>query len=105
MHSPSSIASAGMTAPPSLKIEGHLDIQHAEAVQKLLLAQPAFPAFSLDLSAVNACDLTGLQLLLSARHTARDAGAKFSITAPSAAVATACAGLGLDISELSTSAL
>lgn len=80
-----------------------LDIQHAEAVHKLLLAQPESPVMELDLSAVAACDLTGLQLLLSAHRTASAGGRSFSISDWSPAVTAACTGLGLDISRLSIS--
>jgi anti-anti-sigma regulatory factor len=97
-------SSAKTTTPTPLKIEGNLDIQHAEGVHKLFLSQPASPMV-LDLSAVAACDVTGIQLLLSARKTATDAGEKFLVSAYSPAVVTACAGLGIDVSELSTSSL
>lgn len=102
--SPSS-SIAGKAAPVPFKITGDLDIQHAEAVQKLLLIQSDSPALLLDLSGVTACDLTGLQLLLSTRKTASTVGANFSITAHSPAVAAACAGLGLEVEELSHSVL
>ncbi len=92
-------------APLLLKIEMDLTIQHAEAVQKLLLAQPDSPVVELDLSSVGACDLTGIQLLVSARQTATAAGKTFSIKAYSPAVGAACTGLGLDVSQLSTSTL
>ena len=103
MHSPFSTAKTVTLLP--LKIEGNLDIQHAEAVHKLLLSQPAASSKVLDLSAVAACDLTGIQLLLSAQKTAIAAGEKFSVSAYSPAVAAACTGLGLDVSQLSTSSL
>jgi anti-anti-sigma regulatory factor len=88
-------------APLPLKIETDLDIQHAEEVHKLLLVQLASPAMELDLSAVAVCDLTGVQLLLSAQQSATAAGKKISIGACSPAVLAACAGLGLDPSRLS----
>ena len=91
--------------PTPLKIEGNLDIQHAEAVHKLLLSQPLASARVLDLSAVAACDLTGIQLLLSAQKTVLASGGVFSISAYSPAVAAACTGLGLDIAQLSASRL
>ncbi|HEY4248907.1 MAG TPA: STAS domain-containing protein [Lacunisphaera sp.] len=92
-------------APLPLKIETDLDIQHAEEVHKLLLVQSETPATALDLSAVAACDLTGLQLLFSAQRTASAAGRKFSISAYSPAIVAACTGLGLDVSQLSNSTL
>jgi len=94
-------SSSKAITPLPLKIEMDLDIQHAEAVHKLLLAQPDSPVMELDLSEVAACDLTGVQLLLSAQRTASADGRKLSISACSPAVTTACTGLGLDISRLS----
>ena len=101
----SAFSSPKVIAPPSLKIETDLDIQHAEAVHNLLLAQPASAFAELDLSSVASCDLTGIQLLVAARVTATAAGKKFSISAFSPSVIAACTGLGLDVSQLSTSAL
>jgi anti-anti-sigma regulatory factor len=102
MTAPSSISKTATPSP--LKIEGNLIIQDVEAAHKLLLSQPT-SSMVLDLSAVATCDLTGVQLLLSAQKTAIAAGGKFSVSAYSPAVAAACTGLGLDVSQLSASSL
>ena len=94
-------SSSRAIAPLPLKIETDLDIQHAEEVHKLLLVQLQSPAMELDLSAVTACDLTGVQLLVSAQQSATAAGRKIFIGACSPAILGACAGLGLDPSRWS----
>jgi anti-anti-sigma factor len=49
----------------------------------------------IDLSAVESCDLAGLQLLCAARKTAVQSGKSFRVIQPSAAVLETASALGL----------
>ena len=83
-----------------LKIAGTLEIAAAEELHNALRAfideaqQPV-----VDLSAVDGCDATALQLLCSARKTAEGAGKPFELTGVSTAILDASAALGLRLTE------
>ena len=73
-------AEAGTTGP-LLRVEGMLSISTAGTLQAALLAQLAPQSFArLDLSALTGADLSGLQLLCSARQTWRRSGGGLSFT-------------------------
>ena len=58
----------------------------------------------LDLSEVTSCDVAGIQLLYSAKRTAKEKGKRFSLSAVSGAVLEEAArtGIELDLSEGTT---
>lgn len=79
-----------------LRAAGTLDIYAAAELRDALArALRERPELAVDLSAVESCDFTAIQLLCSARRSARQAGKPFAATALSAAVVEACASLGL----------
>ncbi len=71
-------------------LHGELDIQQAQAQREVLLAAvaatPSGDDLLLDLADINACDSTGVQLLLSTRNTLKLAGAQLRIVQSSAVV-------------------
>jgi anti-anti-sigma regulatory factor len=71
-----------------------LDTTGAIAVVETLRAAPGSD-WDLDGSAVERCGTPGVQVLLSAAHSAARAGTRFRITAPSPALAAIFADLGL----------
>ena len=80
----------------TLRFTGSLDIYSVEAAKTALLEHLASrPALALDLSAVAACDLAGLQVLIAARKGASATGKRFSIGASSEAVRECCALSGV----------
>ena len=80
----------------TLRFAGPLDIYGVETAKTALLAHLAsHSALELDLSAVSACDLAGLQLLIAARKGASATGKKFSIGASSDAIKECCALSGI----------
>lgn len=82
--------------PALLRLGGHLDIYHADDVLKQLRQHLAgADSLQLDLSAVEACDAAGVQLLLSARRSASDSATGFDLRAMSPAVASCLQQLGL----------
>lgn len=83
-----------------LKIAGTLGISAAEELQNALRAfldEAHKPVF--DLSGVDGCDATALQLLCSARKSAEAAGKPFELTGVSSAILDASAALGLCLAE------
>ena len=81
-----------------LRISGALDIREAEAFREALTQWlKQYPALEIDLSAVDGCDATALQLLLAARKSAEGRSQSFRITASSPSVAEACAELGVSL--------
>lgn len=89
------VATSAAASPPAA-----LDLAHASAVKDELLARLAVGSAALDLAAVTACDLAGLQLLWAARTSAQGHGQRFTVTNPSPAVLAAAAAFGLDLNEL-----
>jgi len=85
----------------AMKIGGTVDIGVAATLHAALreyLGEAEAPA--LDLSGVEACDATAFQLFYAARKTAEGAGKRLGIVAPSPAVESAAADLGLDLAAL-----
>jgi len=79
-----------------LRAAGTLDTYGAAELRDALArALEERASLALDLSAVESCDFTAIQLLCSARRSAREQGKPFAVTALSEAVAGACASLGL----------
>lgn len=79
-----------------LVFAGELDLYTVERARDALLEPFALTsALELDLRAVTACDLAGLQLLISAHRSAIAAGKPFSLTQPVPVLAVAAAQLGL----------
>ena len=88
----------------SLKLTGSLDIYSAESLRDVLLKHAeSSRSISIDLSAVEVCDVTGLQLLYSARRSAEAANKSFLITSVSDAFLAACAAAGVAQSDFSIS--
>ena len=85
-----------------LQIAGTLDIYSADAFREELVRHvQARPSVALDLSAVEACDITGLQLLCSAAKTAAADGKRFEIAAVSTALTETRTALGFTAEQLS----
>lgn len=88
-----------------LNIAGELNIQSAGGVHRTLVEALAggdqADECRVDLSGVDACDAIGLQLILSARKSARRMNRPFTVTAMSPVVAEAAAAIGLSPEELS----
>ena len=73
-----------------------LDIYHADELRAALRTRLAGSNDTvIDLSGVEACDTTGLQLLLSARKTAAAAGGRLRFVHPSPAIVACCRQLGV----------
>ncbi len=84
-----------------LTICGRVDISTADELRDGLRAHEAkHPEWMLDLSEVESCDVTALQLLWSARRSATEARKPFRITGCSPAIVEAASALGLCIDEL-----
>lgn len=80
----------------SLAILGTMDIYAADDLRAQLTQDLDSPkGVSLDLSGVDSCDVTGLQLLVATRKSAAEAGKSFQITAASTAFEEARAALGI----------
>jgi anti-anti-sigma factor len=85
-----------------LRIAGVVDTYAAAALYSQLgrlIEEQAAPA--VDLSGVESCDFTAIQLLCAARRSAERAGKPFSVTALSEGVSRTCAVLGLSPEILS----
>lgn len=95
MATTASIPAATATAP------ARLDIGNAADARQALLTALASGAGRLDLSAVVACDLAGLQLLLAAAATVRGNGGALSFHAPSPAVTAAASAFGVNLAAQS----
>ena len=83
----------------TLKILGTLDISGADAFRETLARQLEYCS-GVDLSEVESCDATALQLLYSARKSAEGRGQTFQITGISEAVKAASNDLGVNMEEL-----
>lgn len=84
------------SAAGELRISGTVDTYGAARLrEELLRAFAEHAALTVDLSAVEACDFTAIQLLCSARRSAQEVARPFAVTGVSEAVRRACAALGL----------
>lgn len=80
-----------------LKIEGSLSIYEASAIRQALIeCFEICQTMVIDLKDVTDCDITGLQLLRSARMTAEATEKAFEIMAVSQAVTEASTAAGLN---------
>ncbi len=84
-----------------MKIEGPMSIYEVTDLREAMLEHfRETGGFVLDLAAVDACDTAGVQLLCSARVSARRKDRPFKVLAASDAVIDAIRGIGLSPSEL-----
>lgn len=84
-----------------LTISGRLDISTADELRDGLGGHSANHfAWLLDLSGVESCDVTAMQLLWSVRRSAAEARKAFAVTECSPAVLETAVALGLAIQEL-----
>jgi anti-anti-sigma factor len=67
-----------------LQLDGELTIAQAAAVRERLLAWLPQGDSAIDASRVDACDSTGVQLLLALRRTLQERRQTFDLQAPSA---------------------
>lgn len=82
------------------RLTGKLLTDRAPEVQReLMTALAEHPQLCLDLSAVEAIDVTGLQLLLAARISQRARGHALQFSAPSPAVRELCSALGVSLEK------
>lgn len=89
-----------------LCLAGSLDIYAAETVRAELRDRLADkPELVLDLAGIEHCDTAGLQLLLAAQRTAREAGKSFEVNGASNAILEVMQQLGLARENLPTSCL
>ena len=86
-------AATAAAAPP---IDRDLTIYHVADLRLRLLAWLDAGAPPLDCAAATECDSAGLQLLLSARHSALARGARWQLSNPGPALTEALARVGLD---------
>ncbi len=87
-----------------LKISGTLDIDAANPLREALLESFLRQAeLVADLSEVDNCDSSALQVLLASKRHAASTGKTFRIIAPSSAVTEMMAALGLSIDEIGES--
>jgi anti-anti-sigma factor len=79
-----------------IQIQGSLTITAAADLKQALRELLGGSSSSIvDLSGVDECDATGIQLLRAAQKTAKNAGKRIEFLAPSAAVVDTAAALGL----------
>ncbi len=84
-----------------VKFNGGLTVYEAAAIRdELLECFDAHAGLTLDLSAVDACDVTGAQLLYSARLTAEAENKSFTIRGATPGMDEMIARLGLDPGEI-----
>ena len=84
-----------------MEITDALDIYSSAGIRETLLRELAdAPEVALDLSQVKACDAAGLQVVLAAMRTAREAGKSFRVTHVSDIVTSTAQGLGLELNAL-----
>ena len=87
--------------PGILAVSGSLEIDAAnELRQALLVCLSQQSEVVLDLSSVDKCDVTGLQVLLAGQRSALAAGKAFRILGVPAAVTESAAALGLSLEGL-----
>lgn len=85
-----------------LRVGGTLDTYAAAKLhEELARALGERPELTVDLSGVESCDFTAIQLLCSARRSAGQAGKPFAVTDLSEGVVKACAALGLSPEAIS----
>ena len=97
---PPSLARECPAAAEPARIEGPLTVCTAETLRPRLLEGITTPTgMRLDLSAVDACDCAGLQLLVATRKSALAAGRSLQFTNLSAAILNAAQDIGLDVAE------
>jgi anti-anti-sigma factor len=88
-------------SPGVLAVSGSLDIEAAnELRQALLVCLSQQSEIMLDLSSVDKCDVTGLQILLAGQKSALAAGKPFRILGVPPAVTEPAAALGLSLEGL-----
>lgn len=87
------------TAPGEpLGVSGELNLYAAQELLdrfRILLDQEPAPA--IDLTGVEACDVSALQILISARRTAESSGRKLRLVGWPEAVDEACRSLGVPV--------
>jgi anti-anti-sigma factor len=84
------------TGAGAVKVAGVLDTYAAGALRdELARALREQGGLSVDMSDVESCDFSTIQLLCSARRSAGQAGKPFAVAALSDGVARTCAALGL----------
>jgi anti-anti-sigma factor len=80
-----------------VKVTGPMSIYEATALREAMLAAFDSPeGVTLDLGEVTECDTAGVQLICSARITARKRGTPLTIRAVSDAVTQSMEGVGID---------
>ena len=85
-----------ITPAGQLRVAGVLDAYAAAQLRdELDRAVKEQAQLTVDLSAVESCDFTALQLFCSARRSAERAGKRFVVTALPEAVVQSCAAMGL----------
>jgi anti-anti-sigma factor len=84
-----------------LKLAGRLDIKGSERLRDALreFAKGGFDS-TIDVSEVEACDATALQLLYSVRKTVENGGGRFTLAGPSSGLVESSVALGLSLKEL-----
>ena len=84
-----------------LKISGVLDISGADVLRDALASYlERCSVAKVDLSEVESCDPTALQLFYSARKSAKGRHQSFEITGVSKAMKLVCLDLGVNLDEL-----
>jgi anti-anti-sigma factor len=79
-----------------LRVEGSPDIYDAAVLHETLKQfLEAHSSMILDLSAIESCDITALQLLCAARRSAENTGKLFAVRSFSPGLVQAATGLGL----------
>jgi anti-anti-sigma regulatory factor len=85
------------SAAGEIRIDGPLTVAFVESWRAhLSAALGRSPALTVDLAAVSACDVFGLQLLWAARRSAESRAGSFALINPGDAFADACKSAGLD---------
>ena len=87
-------------ASRTVTLLGTLDVYGAAAARETLLVLRSDPRLELNLGEVPSCDVSGLQVLLSAKMDAAKNGRALVLMNPSAAIAKACTVLGLTPDQL-----
>lgn len=84
-----------------LELEDSISVYEAAVVRdKLVAFMDASESLRIDLSKLEDCDITGIQLLYSAKKTAEDKGKSFSVTGASPAVVDVMARAGINADEV-----
>ena len=86
-----------------MKIDGALNVYEAAKIhEKMNGIFEKHDGLIIDISGLEECDLTGLQILISARQTAREKGKKFVLENVTRVVVDACSRVGLLSGEMAT---